>query len=71
MSPKLVWYIAKHQNDRTFYVSEIDEDNHAVTWRTNQKQAMNFYTERGVHQFINAFLNGRTDMFLINAPSLK
>lgn len=67
----MVWYIAKKNDDRTYYIKEVDKDSGAVKWSSSRSKSMQFHTEHGVHHFIHAFLNNRSGIFLIHAPSEK
>lgn len=61
-----VWYISKKQNGSCYYVKEVDTENQAINWTTQRCQALGFRTESGVHHFIHAYMNGRTDVYLIH-----
>lgn len=63
-----VWYIAKQNNNTTYYVHEVDKQNSAVKWTKHRKNAMQFKTENGVHHFLNSHMNDRKDIYLIHAP---
>ena len=64
----MVWYIAKENNGKNYYITEIDKDTRAVTWTPIRKDSIQFATEQAVHTFIHAYLKERNDIFLVHAP---
>lgn len=67
----MVWYVAKENDDKTYYIKEVDKESGAVKWSASRSKSMQFHTEHGVHHFIHAFLNNRPDIFLVHAESEK
>ena len=65
-----VWYIAKRNVGRTYYVCEVTETN-IVKWTRNRRKAIQFDAEYAVHQFLNSKLNGRKDVYLVHARREK
>lgn len=64
----MVWFIGLHQNGKTFYVTDYDDDNNAILWTLKKEDGISFKGERSVHRFIHKHLHDRTDIFLIQAP---
>ena len=68
---EMVWFIGIKQNGKTFYISDFDDDNHAVLWSLKKEDGISFKTDRGVQQFVQKHLNGRTDIFLVHTLAVE
>jgi len=64
----LVWFVGLHQNEKTFYVADYDDENNTVMWSEKRANGISFKAERAVHRFIHKHLHDRTDIFLVQAP---
>ncbi len=62
----LVWFIGLHQNGKTFYVTDYDDDNNTIMW-ASKKDGITFKTEKSVKIFIHKHLHDRNDIFLVHA----
>lgn len=67
-SAKLVWFIGLRKNGKTYYVTRVNTKKSTVEWALRRKTAIQFSTEAGVHQFIDTYLGGRSDIILVQAP---
>lgn len=68
---KKVWYIAKCQSGRTYYLSDFDKNQRAALWSVFVKNGLVFRTNQGVNQYIAAYLNNRTDIHLVHTEEAK
>lgn len=62
------WFIAIRKRGKVYYVTEVDKDSGIVTWTPKRSEAISFSTESGVYNFLHAFLNDRTDVYLVHGP---
>lgn len=62
-----VFYISKKHERSIYYVQEVDRHHRAVKWVKHRNKAIRFHTQQAVYQFLHTYMNGRTDVVLVNA----
>jgi len=63
----MVFYISKKHARAVYYVHEYNKETHVVTWTRHRRNAVCFRTQQAVYQYLHAYLNNRSDVYLVHA----
>lgn len=57
------WFIAKRKNNKTYYLSEQDDQSNM--WVADREDAKFWFSENYIHKYVNDRLSGREDVFFV------
>lgn len=59
-----MWYIAKTNKEKTYYLKRVQKVEGAAVWTSNRSEAISFLTEGGIRHYINSHIpqNARPDI---------